>query len=125
MSDPYLIPGTDVLCNKFNILDIGELDLRINDIAIAEAAVLFYAGPPVKRVMVARPIHVIARSSCDEAIQASGVALDCFALLAMTSRVLSQPQRRSSRAAPTSFATSVMPHRKHASRYATLRLRSY
>jgi hypothetical protein len=51
MSDPYLIPGTDVLRNKFNILDSGEPDRRINDVAIAEAAVLFYAGPPVKHSM--------------------------------------------------------------------------
>jgi cell filamentation protein len=51
VSDPYLIPGTDVLRNKFNILDVDELDRRINDVAIAEAAVLFYAGPPVKPSM--------------------------------------------------------------------------
>jgi cell filamentation protein len=51
VSDPYLIPGTDVLRNKFNILNADELERRINDVAIAEAAVLFYAGPPVKPTM--------------------------------------------------------------------------
>jgi cell filamentation protein, protein adenylyltransferase len=51
VSDPYLIPGTNVLRNKFNILDVDELDRRINDVAIAEAAVLFYVGTPVKPSM--------------------------------------------------------------------------
>jgi hypothetical protein len=40
VSDPYLIPGTDILRNKFNILDVDELDRRINDVAIAEAAII-------------------------------------------------------------------------------------
>jgi cell filamentation protein len=51
VSDPYLVPGTEVLRNKFDILDAEELDRRINDVAIAEAALLFYAGPPVKPTM--------------------------------------------------------------------------
>jgi hypothetical protein len=34
--------------------------------------------------LASRSINVIARSTCDEAIQSSLVALDCFAALAMT-----------------------------------------
>jgi cell filamentation protein len=48
LSDPYLIPGTDVLRNKFDIRDASELDRLIDDIAIVEAAILFHGRPPVR-----------------------------------------------------------------------------
>lgn len=51
MSGPYLIPGTDVLRNKLNLLDADELERRINDFAIALGVRLFYAGPPVKTTL--------------------------------------------------------------------------
>jgi hypothetical protein len=50
MPDPYLIPGTDVLRNKFNILDSGELERRTNDVAIAgvdAVGSMTLRGPPV------------------------------------------------------------------------------
>lgn len=48
MSDPYLIPGTDVLRNKFGILNADDLDHLVDDIATIEAAYLFNEGAPIK-----------------------------------------------------------------------------
>lgn len=48
MSDPYLVPRTDVLRNKFGILNADDLDRLIDDIATIEAAYLFNEGPPAR-----------------------------------------------------------------------------
>lgn len=58
MSDPYLIPGTDVLRNKLGVLDPDELDSKIHDIAIIESSFLFNEGPPVKPLLTGwRAVH--------------------------------------------------------------------
>jgi hypothetical protein len=33
LSDPYLLPGTDVLRNKFGVLNADDLDCLVDDIA--------------------------------------------------------------------------------------------
>jgi cell filamentation protein len=48
LSDPYLVPGTGVLRNKYGILNADDLDRLIDDIATIEAAYLFNEGPPVR-----------------------------------------------------------------------------
>lgn len=58
LSDPYLIPGTDVLRNKFGILESSQLDQLVDDIAIVEAVVLFHQGVRVKPTLVGwRAVH--------------------------------------------------------------------
>jgi cell filamentation protein len=48
LSDPYLLPGTDVLRNKLGVLNADDLDRLVDDIATIEAAFLFNEGPPVR-----------------------------------------------------------------------------
>ncbi len=48
MSDPYLVPGTGVLRNKFGILSADDLDRLVDDMVTIEAAYLFNEGPHVR-----------------------------------------------------------------------------